>query len=363
MLSPKLPNRSHSNGFSLVEVMVGMVIGLLSILIVMQVFSTFEGQKRTTTSGSDAQTNGGIGLYTIERDIRMAGYGLGNATGCALNRAFGGTVLPQLTLAPVSIANGAGGLTDSITILSSNKSSWSLPARVISNHLQAATQFNTDAPVGMAQNDLIVAYELIANVPTCTLFQVNNANPVINPILHTMGNWNGNTAIFPATYTTNAELMNLGSLLSHTYALDANGNLTLTDYSSTSNTSSSQIISTDVVSIQAEYGFDTRGGIRTDARVNTWNSSMIDADGSGTVGDAGDIQRIYAVRFAVVARSGLKEKPQAGGACDITTANPAWTGGTIDISKNPDGSANADWQCYRYKTFETVVPLRNQIWR
>ena len=362
-MSSRKSYRPRNTGFSMVEIMVGVAIGLLSILVVMQIFSSFEGQKRTTTSGADAQTNGGISLYSIERDLRMAGYGLGNAAGCSLSSAFGGATLPQLTLAPVSITNGANGLLDTVTILSSNKSSWSVPAKVISNHLQTDTQFNTDAPVGMAQNDLLVAYESIANVPTCTLLQVSNANPVINPILHTTGNWNGSTAIFPATYTTSAELMNLGSLLSHTYSLDASNNLTLGDYSSASNTSKLQTIAPEIVNLQAEYGFDTRTGTRTDARVDTWNGNMIDADGSGIAGDAGDIQRIYAVRLAIVARSGLKEKPLADGTCNITTANPSWAGGSIDVSKNPDGTANADWQCYRYKTFETVAPLRNLIWR
>src|SRR3989338_976279 len=103
-------NRRHHTGFSLVEIMVGMVIGLLSTIVVMQVFATFEGQKRTSTGGSDAQTNGGISLYTIERDIRMAGYGFADAAGCALASSFGGAALASLTLAPVPYAHGAGGL-------------------------------------------------------------------------------------------------------------------------------------------------------------------------------------------------------------------------------------------------------------
>ena len=351
-------NRRHHTGFSLVEIMVGMVIGLLSTIIVMQVFATFEGQKRTTTGGSDAQTNGGVGLYTIERDIRMGGYGFADATGCALASSFSGVALAPLVLAPVAIADGAGGLPDSITILSGNKSSWSVPTRVISVHAQAATQFNTNATLGLAQNDLLIAYETIAGTPTCTLSQVDNADPVSNPIVHAAGSWNGNSAIFPAAgYSTNALLMNVGSFMSHTYSIDANSNLVFTDYSSATNTNSSQILSPDIVSIQAEYGFDTRAGAQTDTQVDTWSAAMIDADASGTVGDAGDINRIYALRFALVARSGLLEKPDpATGVCNTTTAGPVWAGGTISLA------ADANWQCYRYKTFETIVPLRNAIW-
>ena len=357
----------HRNaGFSLVEIMVGMVIGLISTIIVMQVFATFEGQKRTSTSGSDAQTNGGIALYTIERDMRMAGYGFNEAIGCALSRSFSGTALASLTLMPVSIGDGTGGNgSDTLTIFGSNKSSWSVPVRAITNHSQAATQFNTNATIGIAQGDLLIAYELIAGTPTCTLFQVDNANPVLNPIVHTAGSWNGNSATFPASgYSTDALLLNSGTFLSHTYSLDASGNLNFADYSSATNTNSSQIISPDLVNLQAEYGFDTRAGIQTDGQVDTWSAAMVDADASGTVGDAGDVQRIYAVRFAVVARSGLMEKPDpATGVCNTTATAPTWAGSREGTSPAINLTADANWQCYRYKTFETVVPLRNMLWR
>lgn len=351
-------SKHYHAGFSLVEIMVGMVIGLLSTIIVMQAFASFEGQKRTTTGGSDAQTNGVIGLYTIERDLRMGGYGFADATGCALSSSFGGAALAPLTLAPVTISDGAGGLPDSINMLSGNKSSWSVPIRVISLHAQADTQFSTNAVLGISQGDLLVAYELIGGTPACTLFQVDNANPVNNPLVHTAGNWNGNSAVFPAAgFSTDALLMNVGSFVSHTYSIDASSNLLFTDYASATNASSSQTIAPDVVSMQAEYGFDTRAGVQTDARADTWSATMIDADASGTIGDSGDINRIYALRFVLVARSGLIEKPDpATGLCATTTASPTWAGGAISLA------ADASWQCYRYKTFETVVPLRNAIW-
>jgi type IV pilus assembly protein PilW len=38
-------------------------------------------------------------------------------------------------------------------------------------------------------------------------------------------------------------------------------------------------------------------------------------------------------------------------------AFPAWSGGTFDLSADPN------WQCYRYRVFETTVPLRNWIWK
>jgi type IV pilus assembly protein PilW len=132
-----------------------------------------------------------------------------------------------------------------------------------------------------------------------------------------------------------------------------------------------------VVNLQAQYGIDTRSAAAVLAAcpVNTGSGQCSIVDTWSDTAPA-DISRIYAVRFAVVARSGLKEKPDlATGVCNTTTSagpdnRPRWafdatnpTGIVIDVSKNPDGTANADWRCYRYKTFETIVPLRNAIWK
>ena len=69
-------NLPASRGFTLVEILVGLTLGLIAIIVMYQVFAVFENQKRTTTTGSDAQTTGLISLYTMEREIRMAGHGI-----------------------------------------------------------------------------------------------------------------------------------------------------------------------------------------------------------------------------------------------------------------------------------------------
>ena len=42
--------------------MVGLLIGMLAVILIMQVFANSEGSKRTTTGGDDAQINGSIVL-------------------------------------------------------------------------------------------------------------------------------------------------------------------------------------------------------------------------------------------------------------------------------------------------------------
>jgi type IV pilus assembly protein PilW len=96
------PAMGKARGFTLVEVMVAMVIGMIGIIIMMQVFASAEGQKRTTTGTGDAQSNGAMAIYTLQRDIREAGYGFNalNVLGCPLALSASRT-LSQL--APVII--------------------------------------------------------------------------------------------------------------------------------------------------------------------------------------------------------------------------------------------------------------------
>ncbi len=361
--------RRSNSGFSLVEIMIGIGLGLASLIIILQIFSVFEGQKRTTTSGADAQVNGGVALFSIERDVRMAGYGVNvpAAFGCTVNSSYNGINQPVLSLMPVTIIKGINGLPDVVKILSSSKDNWSIPARIIVDHPAPASNVFLNTTLGIAVNDLMVAYEAGKD---CTLLQVTGI-PSGNVQIHHQNTspWNppGGQNIFPAAgYSAGAMLLNLGALVIRTYSVNAQSDMLLSDFVSATNTSIVQTLAPNIVNLQAQYGFDTRTS-PGDARTDTWSDTMIDADSSTVIGDSGDISRLYAVRLAVAARSALLEKPKPDGTCDITTTTsanmPVWSGGTIDVSKNPDGTANASWTCYRYKVFETVIPVRNSIWR
>lgn len=82
----------QSKGFSLIELMVSLLIGMITVVVVMQVLAFSEGKKRTTTTGSDAQINGNLGLFTIEREAKNAGWGivgLLSAVGCPVKAQRG----------------------------------------------------------------------------------------------------------------------------------------------------------------------------------------------------------------------------------------------------------------------------------
>ena len=109
---PHTPHHARQGGFTLVELMVAVLLGLLTVLVISQVLVQSEARRRTISSGSDAQLNGALALFTLQRDIQMAGYGTAanpGSMGCKLQGQFGSTASPSTSfenaLAPVVIAN------------------------------------------------------------------------------------------------------------------------------------------------------------------------------------------------------------------------------------------------------------------
>lgn len=99
--------RQHEQGFTLVEIMVAMVIGMLGIIIMMQMSSMFESQKRTTTGGDDALNAGAIALNGLQQDTQQAGYCFASASSAAIPAPTlnwtGATLSPvKVNYAPIS---------------------------------------------------------------------------------------------------------------------------------------------------------------------------------------------------------------------------------------------------------------------
>lgn len=141
---------SRQTGFSLVDVMVGMVVGLLGTIIIFQVFEVSERIKRTTTSGGDAQQNGAAALFALQRGVRQAGYGINAGDGAP---------------APLQITTVAANLPDSITVRYRPSNNAECPAATPN----CAWEYGPFAP----------ANNLVFGVPpalTVLNYCVNNAN-------------------------------------------------------------------------------------------------------------------------------------------------------------------------------------------
>src|SRR2546422_437658 len=104
--------RHDARGFSMVELMVAMVISLIGVIIIFQVFEASEGVRRTTTSGGDAQQNGAVALYLMERDLRNSGMGINDTiyAGCNVGvtrrSCKAEAAAPMITILPVNSLGG-----------------------------------------------------------------------------------------------------------------------------------------------------------------------------------------------------------------------------------------------------------------
>lgn len=364
---------SPQRGFGLVEIMVGLVIGMIASIVIFQVFSVSERQKRTTGGSSDAQTNGAFALYSIERDAKMAGFGIeSDSIGqCTKVYSYVNDGATEKTIsafdapAAVSITDGGGSAADQIEIIyyaDPANGNYIIPSSTTlrSTMPDSSAELNVNSTSGCVQDTLA----LVMQGGNCTVMEITQvqaaalkvqhnpgsaasaADPVYNPKLPYMvaNSW-------PA-YTTGATVRcGLTPPISRTYSINSQ-----TLQSQDSNSATVQTVSPNIVALQAQYGVAATGTLP----VNQW----VDATGTwakGTLKQAsGDGKRIKGLRVAVVSRSAEYEKPEPGKACGTTTDAmvKAWSS-WADLTAV---EALADWQCYRYKVVETVIPMRNVIW-
>lgn len=377
--------RRRVAGFSLVELMVSVVIGMLAIMFATRIMTDSERSKDGTLGGSDSMQNGMMAMFSISGDAEQAGFGLNDTllSGCdtilrdrfkfALSGAArsGTTVFP---LAAAVIVDGGSG-PDQLSLYAGTSTVGSAAVRLVSDYAGGTDLMVDSIPFGFAVDDVIVVAPETGK--PCSVAQISGMDDdaALKTISISDANQRYNNGELQEVYDGNTtRIFNLGNgarLGLHTWSVE-NGVLRLraTDLGNTGE--NAQSVADNIVSLKAQYGFN-KGDFTPEqgTRINQWSSTMIDADGDGVVGSPGDYQRVTALRIAVVARSKNPDRPAAGGACSATT-DPV----KVFASAQPDevdpvpveldlttANDSVDWQCYRYRTFETIVPLRNASWR
>jgi len=393
------PLRAGASGVSLIELLVGMAIGLLTVLVITQVMRLYEGQKRSTTSGADAQINGAVALHALQRELQMAGWGLasGGAAGCQTRYKYLATATQEFNLAPVEIIDGGTGNADSLIIRrGGDAQGTALPVK-INGHFRNASQFDLSGTTNTAfvQGDLLLAVPktIVKDSAWCVLFSVSetpaSGATAIKHDIVTAAPWNQNgtdnpdsspaagatTAlhIYPGasagdvSFEAGSYIINLGTLIAKKYGVSdarlrwSDVSLHKTDGPAAKTPEVWADLQPQIVDLQAVYGKDT--STTRDNVADVWNSV------APTTAD--EWSRVVAVRIALVARSANYEKDNVTDArpasCSLgapTTGNyPVWSPAGDGTWECLNVNGLTDWQRYRYKVFETVVPLRNVLWQ
>lgn len=344
-------------GNSLAEMMVGLAVGLIVMAIVLKVGVLFDARRKSVSGMAAANIDGTLAMLSLVRELRMAGNGLGppDALRCDLTRAAGSTLGPVMPLQPLIIVNGLADAPDSIEVLSSGKPQ-SLPAaRLIAAFMQGSPSLTVDSTLGVLPGDWLMLQQ--AGTTRCLLLQAERIpigayriEPATLP----------NLAVPAGGYGAGSALVNLGPVHRWRFAIGAGASLQQSQFDIVSGNWSSSAVASDIVNLQAQYGFDTRPGTQPVPSVTWWSDELIDADGNGAIGNGGDWQRVLAVRIAIVLRSAQRKE----GPCDTTpptwNAGDAVTGQLGPVSLSIGTAASA--RCYRYRVIEAEVPLRNVLW-
>src|SRR5689334_18336965 len=125
---PDFAARRLQRGISMVEILVGIAIGMIGVLIMFRVVSVWDARSRSSTSSGDAQVAGTLAMFALERDLRGAGLGFGTAPmvdmGCNVTATDTGSArVFNFPLRPVEIVDGDGaGDPDEIHVLYGNSS-------------------------------------------------------------------------------------------------------------------------------------------------------------------------------------------------------------------------------------------------
>lgn len=392
------PFQKHSQlGLTLVELMVALVIGLITILVVTQFAISFQSQKRSTVGEAGSMDEGAVAMNTLKREIMGAGYGIidPDLTGCRVQAHDARPDNPatardfSFSIYPAWIDQGPGGTSDSLAVNYSNSPMLAGASTLIQDFPgDETTNLKLKTRYGFYPGDRVILADS-PKKPTardCSMYQVtflptssgdedtlehkNTTYLDITGQTRT-SQWNKSGGLgitingvvqagakFEANKT---KIFNLGPTpISNNFYVQDGRLMYLDAYSG-----NTYILLSNVVSFQAQYGFDGRAGTHTDLVVpqtiftigsGGYSDSMLDVNGDAVTGDGRDWLRLGAIRIAIVVRNNHPEI--TNGTCSATSTPPSWSWGSV-----PAGTMSADWQCYKYKVFETVVPLRNMMWR
>jgi len=376
-----LPRR-RALGLSLVEILVGVAIGLIGVVAIFQAVAVWSKHTQTTSAGGDAQVAGTLALFNIERDLKQAGHGFGRAAtpvmGCQVAvtdtspaRAF------NFGLRAVQIAASAGGAPDTINVLYGDSSFY-----VEQGTFNAATG-NTKKLLrrgGFKKGDLaVIAVNPGASAATATC-QLVEINEDTDPDGYTVGHttapyvpfYNASApaaaprfnAVASAPAFTAGTIYNLGPQPRLDVWAIQGSRLIRTDQLIAPNTP--MPVAEGVINLKAEYGVDINGDGQIAAA--EWTASA-----------PADWRTLLAVRVAVLVRSRQFERNGDTGASGVravtpTALNPYYFGDPVNrkfLMTNVSGGndtfddATADpnnWRYYRYRVYERVIPLRNMLW-
>lgn len=334
--------RRRNRGFSLIELLIGVVISMMGLAAVSVMMMNFSKKRTSITETLSAQDNGVMALYRLERDMGQAGYGLMPLLGCA---TIANGASPTFTPWPVQITDGGTGVSDTLAVKGTNPAS-GVPGTELdssSGNSMTSVQYNVRSTAGFSVNDIVVS------TLACAMTSISSVGATSLGYTYATALPTSTSAGYLAYFGQPGEFFN------RQYGIAASG-LTVADYPAfTTNT-----LVDNIVFLKAQYGLAaTISG--SPATVVRWVSGATTLNGTNCVGSSVHPACVVALRIGVVARSA------SAGPETVDQPNPLTVLPQIGSSPTPIGESvtyaiPTGGATVRYRPYSTIIPLKNVIW-
>jgi len=338
------PHCKAQRGFSLIEIMVGIVIGMIAVLVIYQVFAAAEGIKRNTTSVGDAQQNGLLSSFMLHIELANASNGVADAMAQLGNCTAGTSAANSLRPIPILITDG-GADSDTFVVNYSVAQRRVTPAPVV---IQDGASYTVQhSPMGFTNDDLIIA--IPSSSGDCKASRVTAAPvPVVCPVPADQSGCvkiSPVDATVPAAYLLNMGPKSRGQRVAYDVSSGVLRSTALWDLDGKPIPQPTDPIASNIVTMKLVYGIDNgAGGITWTPATGQWSAESVLAANNSTLG------KIRAVRIGIVVRGEQWDKTLGDQSWHLFEA-PVLLNGTV-------AAANGN---YRMRMYETIIPLRNSL--
>ena len=367
-------------GFSLIEIMVGVVIGMIAVLVIFQVYNVAEGFKRNTTAFGEAMQGGLLSTFVLGLELGNAGTGLNTAQTdlqwCAPPAPLTGNVSDIANTfrpIPVLIADSPSGNTNFDSFAVSYSVASTLVSTVPFTALAGlAASYQIQSTGGFHPGDLIVGIQA-PNTPnsacassTATAVSPPDALGVVTITqTGTALNFTASSVLFnmgPCDRAQKVQYSVANNVLLSTPLLNSN-KLPAAACGQPVAALVPSPVASNVVVMKAEYGINTSKS--PERELDTWVQATAGGGWDPTTllqAPITTINQIKAVRIGVIVQSEQFDKTLGDynwvlfDCSDANKANcPGRLSGTMPASATPQGN-------WRFRKYETIIPLRNSIW-
>jgi type IV pilus assembly protein PilW len=346
---PSSPRRER--GVGLVEILIGVLLGLIGSVAIFQILNVASQSSRTTSDQADAQMAGSLAVYRMERDLQLGGFGTArigtDLIGCDVAFARDG-VAGTFALAPINATFGAAGAAG----FSGASDELHMVLGAAPNSIGSVALTATDAAAstlasraGFAVGDVALFMQASGTPRRCELRTITLRGGGAGEVGHAGGAGRFASA---RVFGVNDLVTNLGGTLRVlTYRLDAATQRLMLVDRLLPNAAPVEAAS-GVVDFQVQLGVD---GLAGAAGVNNRIEDDEWIDTAGAVLTNEQLARVIAVRVALLVQGTHYSKDE------ITNAEPTWGGATKFTMP-----AGAEWKHFRYRVYEATTSLRNVLW-